>query len=96
MWTSPEAHLFILGLGFLEHIVILQSKGLLGCVVVTIEGVDQVSPGVLTVQVLLESSALTRPGLTPEGAHKSKGLVEDRVHLEDGNGNEFKNLLHNT
>lgn len=96
MWTSPEVYLFILVLGFLERIAVLQSKGLLGCVTCAVVRIEVVPQRMLAVQSSLELLALALPGLTPEGAHKPEGLVEDRVHLEDGNGEEFKNLLHNT
>lgn len=42
----------------------------------------------LAIQGFLESFALTCPGVSPERAHKSKGLVKDRVYLEDDEGNE--------
>ena len=50
----------------------------------------------LAVQVSLESLALAGPSIPPEGANDTKGLVKDRVYLEDSNGDEVTNLFHNT
>ena len=37
----------------------------------------------LAVQVFLESLALAGPSTPPEGAHETKGSLEDGVNLED-------------
>lgn len=42
----------------------------------------------LAVQVSLESLGAKSPGVSPEGAHDTKGLVEHVVNLEDDEGNE--------